>query len=97
MQLRCGVNVLPVKVLPNKVMPTTDTKVPFIVGNLFDYVRKYVRQRISIKASDVASIGGFNAFAQNMTLLRAIVRDDYRVKDKDSIVNGYITVPVVGE
>lgn len=92
LQLRCGTTVLPIKVLPNKVFATTENKVPFIVGNLFDYVRKYDRQHMSIKASDVASIGGFNAFANNMTLLRAIVRDDYRVKDADSIVNGYITV-----
>ena len=90
--LRCGTTVLPIKVLPNKVFATSENKVPFIVGNLFDYVRKYDRQSMSIKASDVASIGNFNAFAQNMTLLRAIVRDDYRVKDADSIVNGYITV-----
>ena len=94
LQLRCGTTVLPIKVLPNKVFATVGGKVPFIIGNLFDYVRKYDRQHMSIKASDVASIGGFNAFAQNMTLLRAIVRDDYRVKDADSIVNGYI---VVGE
>lgn len=92
LQLRCGTTVLPVKVLPNKVFATVGGKVPFIVGNLFDYVRKYNRQQISIKASDVASIGGFNAFAQNMTVLRAIVRDDYRVKDADSIVNGFITL-----
>ena len=92
LQLRCGTTVLPIKVLPNKVFATVGGKVPFIIGNLFDYVRKYDRQHMSIKASDVASIGGFNAFAQNMTLLRAIVRDDYRVKDPDSIVNGYITV-----
>lgn len=92
LQLRCGTTVLNIKVLPNEVFPTTEGKVPFIVGNLFDYVRKYVRQKKTIKASDVASIGGFNAFAQNMTLLRAIVRDDYRVKDADSIVNGYITL-----
>ena len=90
--LRCGTTVLPIKVLPNKVFKTVDGKVPFVVGNLFDYVRKYNRQHMSIKASDVASIGNFNAFANNMTLLRAIVRDDYRVKDADSIVNGYITV-----
>lgn len=92
MQLRCGTTVLPIKVLPNKVFASSGTKVPFIIGNLYDYVRKYKRQGATIKASDVASIGGFNAFAQNMTLLRAIVRDDYRVKDADSIVNGYINV-----
>lgn len=92
LQLRCGTTVLPIKVLPNEVFATSGNKVPFIIGNLFDYVRKYDRQHMSIKASDVASIGSFNAFAQNMTVLRAIVRDDYRVKDADSIVNGYITV-----
>lgn len=92
--LRCGTNVLEVKVLPNKVFKTVDGKVPFIVGNLADYVRKYNRQHYSIKSSDTATIGGFNAFAQNMTLLRVICRDDYRVKDADSIVNGYITAPV---
>lgn len=96
LQLRCGTTVLPVKVLPNSVWASVGTKVPFIVGNLFDYVRKYNRQHMSIKGSDVASIGGFNAFAQNMTLLRAIVRDDYRVKDADSIVNGYIDTSVAG-
>lgn len=89
-QLRCGTTVLPIKVLPNKVFNSTGTKIPFIIGNLFDYVAKFDRQHLSIKASDVASIGTFNAFAQNMTLLRAIVRDDYIVKDADSIVNGYI-------
>jgi len=97
LQLRCGTTVLPVKVLPNTVLASTGTKVPFIVGNLFDYVRKYNRNYMSIKGSDVASIGGFNAFAQNMTLLRAIVRDDYKVKDPDSIVNGYIDTSVAGE
>lgn len=94
LQLRCGTTVLQIKVLPNEVFKTVGGKVPFIVGNLFDYVRKYDRQHMSIKASDTASIGSFNAFAQNMTLLRAIVRNDFRVKDADSIVNGYI---VVGE
>ncbi len=97
LQLRCGTTVLPIKVLPNKVFKSTGTKVPFVVGNLFDYVRKYDRQSMSIMASTTASIGNFNAFAQNMTLLRAIVRDDYRVKDADSIVNGYIDTAVVGE
>lgn len=92
MQLRCGTTVLPIKVLPNKVLKTAEGKIPFIVGNLYDYIRKYDRKSMTIMASNVAAIGKFNAFANNMTLLRAIVRDDYRVKDEDSIVNGYIEV-----
>ena len=95
--LRCGTTVLPIKVLPNEVFASTGTKVPFVIGNLFDYVRKYNRNSMSIMASNVATIGDFNAYAQNMTLLRAIVRDDYRVKDADSIVNGYIDTSVAGE
>ncbi|MBC5996372.1 phage major capsid protein [Romboutsia hominis] len=92
MQLRCGTTVLNIKVLPNKVFPTNTQKVPFIIGNLFDYVKKFDRQSMSIMASNVATLGSFNAYAKNMTLLRAIIRDDYKVKDKDSIVNGYITI-----
>lgn len=92
MQLRCGTTVLPIKVLPNKVFKSTEGKIPFVIGNLYDYVRKYDRKSMTIMASNVATIGKFNAFANNMTLLRAIVRDDYRIKDADSIVNGYITV-----
>ena len=91
MTLRCGTLVLPIKVLPNSVLASGEgNKVPFVIGNLFDYVRKYDRKKTTIDASTVASIGGFNAFAQNMTLMRAIQRNDYRVKDADSIVNGYI-------
>lgn len=91
MQLRCGTTVLPVKVLPNKIFKSDEGKMPFIVGNLYDYIRKYDRKSMTILASNVANIGNFNAFAKNMTLLRAIVRDDYAIKDKDSIVYGYIT------
>lgn len=90
LQLRCGTVVVPIKVLPNKVLASDGTKVPFIVGDLKAGIRKWDRQAMSIKASDVASIGNFNAFAMNMTLLRAILRDDYTEMDADAYVNGYI-------
>ena len=90
--LRCGNVVLPIKVLPNKILKTVDNKVPMIVGDLKSAIRKWDRQSMSIKASDVASIGGFNAYAMNMTLFRAILRDDYTKMDFDAIVNGFITV-----
>ena len=92
LQLRCGTVVVPIKVVPNKVLASVDKKVPFIVGDLKAGIRKWDRQAMSIKASDVASIGNFNAYAQNMTLFRAIMRDDYTLMDKDAFVNGFITV-----
>lgn len=90
--LRCGNVVLPIKVLPNKILKTVDNKVPMIVGDLKSAIRKWDRQSMSIKASDVASIGSFNAYAMNMTLFRAILRDDYTKMDFDAFVNGFITV-----
>lgn len=90
LQLRCGTVVVPVSVKPNKGFESDGTKVPFIIGDLKAGIRKYNRQSMSLKASDVAVIGDFNAFAMNMTLIRAILRDDYKELDKDAYVYGYI-------
>lgn len=92
--LRCGTVVVPVKVVPNKAMPTTGTKIPFVIGDLKAGIRKYNRQSMSLKASDVAVIGDFNAFAMNMTLIRAIMRDDYKELDPDAYVYGYVDTAV---
>lgn len=84
--LRCGTVVVPVKVVPNKAFASEGTKIPFVIGDLKAGIRKYNRQSMSLKASDVAVIGEFNAFAMNMTLIRAILRDDYKELDKDAYI-----------
>ena len=88
--LRCGTVVVPVKVVPNDAMPSEGTKIPVVIGDLKAGIRKYNRQSMSLKASDVAVLGDFNAFAMNMTLIRAILRDDYKSLDADAYVYGYI-------
>lgn len=88
--LRCGTVVVPVKVVPNKALASNGTKVPVIIGDLKAGIRKYNRQSMSLKASDVAVLGDFNAFAQNMTLIRAILRDDYKELDKNAYYYGEI-------
>lgn len=95
--LRCGTVVVPVKVIPNEVLASDGTKIPFIIGDLKAGIRKYDRQSISLMASNVAVIGDFNAFAMNMTVIRAILRDDYKELDKDAWVRGYIDTAAVGE
>ena len=90
--LRCGTVVVPVKVVPNAAFPSEGTKAPFVIGDLKAGIRKYNRQSMSLKASDVAVLGDFNAFAMNMTLIRAILRDDYKSLDADAYVYGYIDV-----
>ena len=88
--LRCGTVVVPVKVKSNKTLPSNGTKIPVIIGDLKAGIRKYNRQSMSLKASDVAVLGDFNAFAQNMTLIRAILRDDYKGLDHDAYYYGEI-------
>lgn len=88
--LRCGSVVVPVKVIPNKAFASNGDKVPFVIGDLKSGIRKYDRQSMSLMASNVAVIGNFNAFAMNMTLIRAILRDDYRELDKEAYYYGYI-------
>lgn len=88
--LRCGTVVVPVKVVPNAAFASAGTKVPFVIGDLKAGIKKYNRQSMSLKASDVAVLGDFNAFAMNMTLIRAILRDDYKSLDADAYVYGYI-------
>ena len=95
--LRCGTVVVPVKVKSNKTLPTIpEMGIPFIVGDLKAGIKKFNRQSMSLKASDTAVIGDFNAFAMNMTLIRAILRDDYKMIDPDAFVFGFIN-PEVGE
>lgn len=94
--LRCGTVVVPVKVIPNKAFASVGTKIPFVIGDLKAGIRKYNRQSMSLKASDVAVLGDFNAFAQNMTLIRAIMRDDYKQLDGDAYVYGYIDTATQG-
>jgi HK97 family phage major capsid protein len=90
--LSVGVRRIPVVVVPNEVLATADGKIPFIMGDLKEYVKKFDRKQITIKTSDSAAVEGFNAFEEDMTLFRALMRADYVVKDSAAIVRGELTV-----
>lgn len=94
MQLRlcAGATTIPVVVVPNSDLPTTSNKIPFIVGDLKEAVTYFDRQHMTITTSDVAVAGSFNAFENDLTLFRAIEREDVKVKDTAAFVNGYIDV-----
>lgn len=92
LQLRAGATVVPIEVAPNNILPTESSKVPFIIGDLKEAVAYWDRQQYILNASDIASVGNVNAFAQNLTLFRALEREDACVKDPDSFVYGVITV-----
>lgn len=91
MYLSCGVRRIPVTVVPNAVMATEGGKIPFIVGDLHEYVKQFDRQQLSLLTSNIAAVEGFNAFEQDMTLVRAIMRADWQVLDAAAIVRGELT------
>lgn len=92
MRLCAGATTIPIEVVPNDDMPTNVTKIPFIIGDLNEAVVYWDRQLMNIKTSDVAVIGTLNAYEEDLTLFRAIEREDVTLRDKEAVVNGYIEV-----
>lgn len=95
MVLSAGATTVPVEVFPNADIPTTDGKIPMIIGDLNEGIKFFDRKRLNIMTSNVAVVGSgdtaINAFEDDMTLFRAIQRDDVVTRDADAFVNGYIT------
>ena len=86
MQLSAGATVVPVYVVPNKDLADDSTKgIPFFVGSMYDAITLFDRQAISIKTSDIASIGTLNAFEQDLTLWRGILREDVKKVDNNAL------------
>ena len=92
MVLCAGATTIPVKVIPNADLATTDNKVPFIIGDLKEGIKLFDRKKLNIMTSNTAAAGDLNAFEQDLTLFRAIEREDVEVRDGNAFVNGYITV-----
>ena len=92
MWLCAGATKVPVEVIPNTDMPTSEYKIPMIIGDLKEGIIFWDRQLMNIKMSDIASIGELNAFEEDLTLFRAIEREDVTTKDNNAFVNGYIDI-----
>ena len=97
MTLAVGARRIPVVVVPNAILATASNKIPFIVGDLKEYCKIYDRMQLSIMTSNTAQVGSggsaLNAFEEDLTLFRAIMRLDCEVIDAGAIVNGYISNP----
>ena len=93
MRLSIGARSVPVEVIPNEVLATAESgAIPFIMGDLFEYMKEFDRQQLTLTQSNEASVTDFNAFEEDMTLFRAIMRADFVVKDDAAIVRGELTV-----
>lgn len=90
MRLCAGASTIPVVVLPNADIPTTETKIPFIIGDLTEGIKFFTKNQTSIMTSNIASIGELNAFEEDLTIFRAIEREQVKLRDAAAFVNGYI-------
>ena len=100
-----GATRVPVFIVPNADMPSDTAtaktrKIPMIIGDLKEAVKFFDRKQLTIMTSNIASAGTLNAFEEDLTLFRAIEREDCVAKDLAAIVNGEVTITderVVGE
>ena len=99
MQLRlcAGATIVPITVIPNDDLPSDVStakkrKIPMIIGDLKEGIKFFDRKSLTIMASNLAAAGELNAFEEDLTLFRAIEREDCQVKDDMAFVNGELTI-----
>lgn len=92
LQLCAGATVVPVEVFPNADLPTDASGIPFIMGDLKEGIVYWDRQQMNIKNSDVAVVGELNAYEEDLTLFRAIEREDVTQRDTGAFVHGRVKV-----
>ena len=86
MQLSAGANVIPVHVLPNKDLADDSTKgIPFFIGSMYDAITLFDRQQITINTSNVAVVGTLNAFEDDLTIWRGMLREDVEQVDSNAL------------
>ena len=99
MQLRlcAGATVIPVYVIPNADLES-DTKtaktrkIPMFIGDLKEAIVFWDRNQMTLMTSNIAQIGTLNAFEEDLTIFRAIEREDCTVKDDAAYVYGQISI-----
>lgn len=96
MRLCAGSTTIPIKTYSNKTMPTTENKIPIIIGDLKEGIKFFDRKQLTLLASQVAVVGSgedaLNAFEEDLTLVRGIEREDAELRDEEAFVNGYIDI-----
>ena len=66
------------------------TKIPVIIGDLKEGIWYFDRAKTTIMTSNIASIGDLNAFTEDLTIYRAIEREDVKIRDEEAFVNAYL-------
>jgi HK97 family phage major capsid protein len=80
--------VIPVRVVSNKTLTTTDNVAPLYIGSFSEGVTLFDREAISLLSTNI----GAGSFETNSTKVRAIMRLDSAQVDTSAIVKGEITI-----
>lgn len=95
MRLCAGATIVPVRVVPNQdlqsdVSTAGHRKIPLIIGDLKEGIRFFDRNQMTVMTSNIAAIGDLNAFEEDLTIFRAIEREDCQTKDAEAFVYGVL-------
>ena len=92
-----GATIIPICVIPNADYPSDtktagNRKIPMTIGDLYEGITFWDRNLTTITTSNIAQVGSLNAFEEDLTIFRAIEREDCNVKDEEAFVRGQITI-----
>lgn len=85
MVLSAGATTVPVRVIPNADLPNDTTKIPFYIGDFKEAIALFDRQSITIDSTKVGVVGTLNAWEQDLTLWRAMLREDTVKRDANAL------------
>lgn len=98
MRLAAGALLIPIVQVPKEIMPNvTDagkTYAPIVIGDLKEAFILFDRNKMTIKASDVASVGDVSAYEQDLTFFRAIERKCIMLQDADAYVYAHFKTAI---
>lgn len=77
-----------INVKDNSILPTVEGKAPIFIGDFKMAVILFDRKKVAVKATQE----GGDAFENDLTLLRAIERNDVQTLDAEAFVHGQITI-----
>jgi HK97 family phage major capsid protein len=89
--LAAGATSVKVSVYPNADMPTEEGAIPFFIGDLKEGINFFDRKKRTILPSNTAAVGDFNAYEQDLTVFRAIEREDIKVRDEEAVYFATLT------
>lgn len=85
-------DVIPNADYPSDTKTAGNRKIPMTIGDLYEGITFWDRNLTTITTSNIAQVGSLNAFEEDLTIFRAIEREDCNVKDEEAFVRGQITI-----